>query len=182
MNELTPLETDALTELFNIGLHRAAAALSELTGQRVLVDLPRLWICPLTELHDRLLTSGLQYEQPRFTFTPHVTLNLFRELPADALRELLQVRIDEPVRIDRIAAYRTSGPTGTKRLIEVTLTGTTDSSVFRRLGIVTYGFEPFPITAAEQDTQHGTDERIRVEAFSFGMRFLYELVVELGAL
>lgn len=51
---LTPLETDALTELFNIGLHRAAASLSQLTNERVLVDLPRLWICPITELKSRL--------------------------------------------------------------------------------------------------------------------------------
>ncbi|NUO65677.1 MAG: chemotaxis protein CheC [Gemmatimonadaceae bacterium] len=50
-----PMDTDALTELFNIGLHRAASSLSELTGQRILVDLPRLWVCPIKEMHDRLL-------------------------------------------------------------------------------------------------------------------------------
>jgi chemotaxis protein CheC len=49
------LDEDALTELFNIGLHRAAASLSELTGQRILVDLPRLWVCPIQEMHSRLI-------------------------------------------------------------------------------------------------------------------------------
>ena len=49
-----PLDHDALTELFNIGLHRAAASLSELTGQRIIVDLPRLWVCPIEETHVRL--------------------------------------------------------------------------------------------------------------------------------
>jgi chemotaxis protein CheC len=49
------LDMDALTELFNIGLHRAASSLSELTGQRVLVDLPRLWVCPIEETHARLV-------------------------------------------------------------------------------------------------------------------------------
>jgi chemotaxis protein CheC len=49
------IDHDALTELFNIGLHRAAASLSELTGQRIVVDLPRLWICPIEETHQRLL-------------------------------------------------------------------------------------------------------------------------------
>lgn len=49
-----PVDHDALTELFNIGLHRAAASLSELTGQRILVDLPRLWVCPINETHARL--------------------------------------------------------------------------------------------------------------------------------
>lgn len=52
---LTSMETDALGELFNIGLHRAAASLSDLTGRRVLVDLPRLWVCSIEELKDRLL-------------------------------------------------------------------------------------------------------------------------------
>jgi chemotaxis protein CheC len=49
------LDKDALTELFNIGLHRAAASLSELTGQRIRVDLPRLWICPIDQTYDRLV-------------------------------------------------------------------------------------------------------------------------------
>ena len=49
------MDVDALTELFNIGLHRAAASLSELTGQRIIVDLPRLWICPIEETHARLV-------------------------------------------------------------------------------------------------------------------------------
>ena len=48
------IDTDALTELFNIGLHRAAASLSELTNQRVQVDLPRLWVCPLGDLKGAL--------------------------------------------------------------------------------------------------------------------------------
>ena len=49
------VDSDALNELFNIGLHRAAASLSDLTGQRIVVDLPRLWICPIAEMHPRLL-------------------------------------------------------------------------------------------------------------------------------
>ena len=48
------VDHDALTELFNIGLHKAAASLSDLTGQRILVDLPRLWVCPIEETHVRL--------------------------------------------------------------------------------------------------------------------------------
>jgi chemotaxis protein CheC len=52
---LTDTQLDALNELFNIGLHRAAASLSDLTGQRVVVDLPRLWVCTMPDLRDRLL-------------------------------------------------------------------------------------------------------------------------------
>lgn len=53
--KFSKMELDALNELFNVGLHRAAASLSDLTGQRVLVDLPRLWVCTMDELRERLL-------------------------------------------------------------------------------------------------------------------------------
>jgi chemotaxis protein CheC len=58
--KLTGTETDALSELFNIGLHRAAASLSDLTGRRVQVDIPRLWVCTMEELQATLteLISG----------------------------------------------------------------------------------------------------------------------------
>ena len=78
---------------------------------------------PIRELHDRLLTSGLRHEQPRFTFTPHVTLNLFRELPRDELHALLRVRVDTPVRIERIAAYRSTGPASVAMAMELPLQG-----------------------------------------------------------
>ncbi len=48
------MEHDALSELFNIGLHRAAASLSELTGQRIVVQAPRLWSCPIEDMHDQV--------------------------------------------------------------------------------------------------------------------------------
>ncbi|MDB4874961.1 MAG: CheC, inhibitor of methylation [Gemmatimonadetes bacterium] len=51
---LDEFETDALAELFNVGLHRAAASLSEITGQRIGVDMPRLVICPITEIEVEL--------------------------------------------------------------------------------------------------------------------------------
>src|SRR5213075_864090 len=73
----------------------------------------------IRELHDRIQRSGLRYEQPRFTFTPHVTLNLFRELPPAELQSLLAIRVTEPVTIDRIAAYRTVDMTSTRQLVEV---------------------------------------------------------------
>ena len=92
--------------------------------QSQVVVLPLAPHGPLRELHDRILRSGLRYEPPRFTFTPHVTLNLYRELPRDELRELLSVRITEPIHVDRIAAFKTVGATGTKMLLELPLTGT----------------------------------------------------------
>src|SRR6476620_11356463 len=40
--ELTDSQRDALTELINIGYGRAAGALSELTGYRVTLEVPRI--------------------------------------------------------------------------------------------------------------------------------------------
>lgn len=51
---IEPAELDALTELFNVGLHRAAASLSEVTGQRIHVDMPKLWIYEISEIEVRL--------------------------------------------------------------------------------------------------------------------------------
>lgn len=50
------IDQDALTELFNVGLHRAAASLSELTNQHIVVEPTRLWICPIEEMSERLLS------------------------------------------------------------------------------------------------------------------------------
>ncbi len=49
--ELTPGQHDALIELLNIGFGRAAAALSELTGHRVLLEVPQVSVHPIEQLN-----------------------------------------------------------------------------------------------------------------------------------
>jgi chemotaxis protein CheC len=51
---LGDIDTDALAELFNVGLHRAAASLSEITQQRILVDIPKLVLCEISEIEQQL--------------------------------------------------------------------------------------------------------------------------------
>ncbi len=46
--DLNPIQRDAMTELISIGYGRAAHALSELTGHRVTLDVPRVSMQPLT--------------------------------------------------------------------------------------------------------------------------------------
>jgi len=48
--ELTAIQQDALIELLNIGFGRAAASLSQLTGHRVLLDVPQVTIHPVGEV------------------------------------------------------------------------------------------------------------------------------------
>jgi chemotaxis protein CheC len=50
ITELTVQQQDSLTELVNIAFGRAAASLSELTGQRVLLSVPRVTIHPINQL------------------------------------------------------------------------------------------------------------------------------------
>lgn len=53
---LTDEQRDALTELINIGFARTAASLSELTGYRVLLEVPQVSIHPIHELFPKLST------------------------------------------------------------------------------------------------------------------------------
>lgn len=78
---------------------------------------------PLRQLHERIKMSGLKFEQPRFTFTPHVTLNFFRELPLSDIKELLSVRIEEPLILDRISVHRTTDQITSKKILQLSLTG-----------------------------------------------------------
>lgn len=55
--DLTPAQEDALKELLNIGFGRAAASLSQLTGHRVLLDVPAVSIHPLAHL--KLALAGV---------------------------------------------------------------------------------------------------------------------------
>ena len=48
--ELTAVQKDALIELLNIGFGRAAASLSQLTGHRVVLEVPQVSVHPIADL------------------------------------------------------------------------------------------------------------------------------------
>ena len=78
---------------------------------------------PIRALHEAIKSSGLRYEAPRFTFTPHLTLSFYPELSRDRLRELLRVRIDDHIVIDSIQAYRSIDLTRTRKVLDLPLSG-----------------------------------------------------------
>jgi 2'-5' RNA ligase len=78
---------------------------------------------PIRALHERIKSGGLLFEQPRFTFTPHLTLSFYPQLPRERLRELLRLRIADLVTIDSIQAYRATDLTRTQRVIDLPLGG-----------------------------------------------------------
>jgi chemotaxis protein CheC len=55
--ELTTAQKDALTELINIGYARAAAALSDLTGHRISLEVPEVAVHTIPEITEKLLRT-----------------------------------------------------------------------------------------------------------------------------
>jgi acetylornithine deacetylase/succinyl-diaminopimelate desuccinylase-like protein len=54
--------------------------------------------------------------------------------------------------------------------------GYTENQRYRPFGIDCYGFTPYVATEEEGNTEHGNDERIRVEEVRRGFRMLYDVV------
>ncbi len=59
-------------------------------------------------------------------------------------------------------------------------TWATDSSQLRAKGVQAYGIL-FPLTAEEEATFHGNDERIRISSVGWGVEFLWRSVMEIAA-
>lgn len=78
---------------------------------------------PIRTLHERIKSSGLPYEQPRFTFTPHLTLSFYPELSAERMRELVRVRFDDLLTIDAVQVYRAVDLTRTRKVLDLPLVG-----------------------------------------------------------
>jgi 2'-5' RNA ligase len=78
---------------------------------------------PLRTLHERIATSGLRFERPRFAFTPHTTLSFYPTHPPSTLRRLLSIRVEEPAVIARISIQHTMDPQPSRTLFELDLTG-----------------------------------------------------------
>ncbi|HEU0015562.1 MAG TPA: M20/M25/M40 family metallo-hydrolase [Longimicrobium sp.] len=75
--------------------------------------------------------------------------------------------------IERAARERDPGALVTTPMF----TAASDRPTYRRLGIVTYGLDPFKVENAEhQKMMHGNDERLSVENLGWGTRFLYDIL------
>lgn len=59
--------------------------------------------------------------------------------------------------------------------------GYTENQRYRPLGINAYGFNPYTATEEEGNTEHGNDERIRVEEVRRGPRILFDVVASVAA-
>ena len=75
----------------------------------------------LRALHEAIATSGLRFARPRFSFSPHCTLNFFTTLTPQSERRLLHVRVPEPVVLDRIQCFLTFEPVGGRQVLDLPL-------------------------------------------------------------
>lgn len=78
---------------------------------------------PLRRLHDRIVSTGLPFQRARFTFSPHATLSLYPTLTRESEKELLAIRIREPVIIDKLTVYHTLDPQPARKLFDLALSG-----------------------------------------------------------
>ena len=130
------------------------------------------------------------------------TLNI-RTLPGESIDDLvarLNAKIDDPrVKLDLTSRGRQSPAMSTEneffaavegaaKRIDPTITvvpylstGATDSADLRRAGIKAYGLLPFPLEMPDEERMHGNDERLPIEAFAFGIRFVTGIIEALVA-
>ncbi len=116
------------------------------------------------------------------------------EDPQAFLAQLRAVVADEQIEIQRLhrfsAANASSTDTGLYRIIEQVVhrnnpralvvpeldSGTTESSMYRPLGIICYGFTALELAPEINATEHSPNERVPVEQVRRGVKTLYEIV------
>jgi chemotaxis protein CheC len=92
--ELTTLQRDALTELINIGYGRAAGALSELTGYRISLEVPRVSIHPIAEMA-RQLSRVISVASVNQMFNGPISGNALLLLDEHSAKMLSELLTDE---------------------------------------------------------------------------------------
>jgi chemotaxis protein CheC len=101
--DLSERQKDALSELINIAFSRTAASLSELTGHRVLLDVPKVAIYPIDALGGAL-TEFLPAEVATVhqVFSGPVTGDALLLLNYEGAITLADLLTDKTVRSDRL--------------------------------------------------------------------------------
>ena len=117
--------------------------------------------------------------------------------PDEFLAELKKVIADDTIKVEPIISFAPSSSprdseffrilqsvaTANDPGVKVTtpmLTGFTDCHFFREKGIPCFGFIPLKVNVKELAGVHGNDERLPVDALSFGTRVMHEIVKRLA--
>ena len=101
--QLTERQNDALAELINIAFSRTAASLSELTGHRVVLDVPKVEIYPVNELPTRLAQFlPAELASVHQVFTGPITGDALLLLNYDGAVTLTDLLTDEAIHSHRL--------------------------------------------------------------------------------
>jgi len=156
-------------------------------------------------LHDTIALSMLKGSEQTNVIPPEAWANLdVRLLPGDDPKEFLatirHVVNDPNVSVEPLESdFRpaNASPTNTALFAAIQKvsaqyfpgtpviprldSGYTENQRYRPLGIDSYGFNPYTATDEESSTEHGNDERIRVEEVQRGFRVLYDVVTSVAS-
>jgi chemotaxis protein CheC len=95
--QLTALQQDALVELLNIGFGRTGAALSQLTGHRVILDVPEVTVHEIADLSDALRrVIADEVASVHQVFTGPVAGDALLVLDHQGAAQLKELLTDEP--------------------------------------------------------------------------------------
>jgi acetylornithine deacetylase/succinyl-diaminopimelate desuccinylase-like protein len=155
-------------------------------------------------LRDTIALTMLGGSEQTNVIPPEAWANLdVRLLPGDDPREFLRIIrgvVDDPnvnvEPLDHDFRLANSSPTDTALFSAIRKvsahyfpgtpvvprldSGYTENQRYRPLGINSYGFTPYTPTEEEGSTEHGNDERIRVEEVRRGFRVLYDVVTSVA--
>lgn len=117
--------------------------------------------------------------------------------PLQFLAEMRQVEGDPNVTIEPLKTFAPANFSATEtplwRAIQVAsrkyfssapviprlTSGYTENQLYRPLNITCYGFSPFAVTETEGGSEHGDNERIRLEEIRRGPRVLYDVLLQM---
>lgn len=106
MIALTELQHDALAEVFNVGAGHAAASLSEIVGDEVLLSVPRIAFYPRNELNANLLAlQGDRIGAVRQDFSGPFSINASLLFTEDKALEIVREMIGSQVSVDDLVDF-----------------------------------------------------------------------------
>lgn len=123
-----PIVPNTTAEELRAALEPIAASIAPLTlhfeaperfPQTNIVSLPLNPHGPVRTIFEAVRSSGLRFLPVRFPFSPHATINFYPTLTRERERELLAVRVPEPVVIDRLQLSLTDDPLPPRPLMEL---------------------------------------------------------------
>ncbi|BBL69838.1 chemotaxis protein CheX [Methylogaea oryzae] len=94
---LTPLEQDALTELFNIGVGYAASAMNELLNEELRLSVPSIEVLPRQSLSDALQLQSKSICGVHQSVSGLFSANAHLLFPEDESLELVKLMLGESV-------------------------------------------------------------------------------------